>query len=54
MKLVPVFQIIKGKKFVLIDDSIVRGTQFEAKIPEIIKPAMIAKKGFILLNIFAI
>ena len=27
MKLVPVFQIIKGKKFVLIDDSIVRGTQ---------------------------
>lgn len=27
MKLVPVFQIIRGKKFVLIDDSIVRGTQ---------------------------
>ena len=27
MKLVPVFQIIKGKKFVLVDDSIVRGTQ---------------------------
>lgn len=27
MKLVPVFQIIKDKKFVLIDDSIVRGTQ---------------------------
>ena len=27
MKLVPVFQIINDKKFVLIDDSIVRGTQ---------------------------
>lgn len=27
MKLVPVFQIIRNKKFVLIDDSIVRGTQ---------------------------
>ncbi len=27
MKLVPVFQIIKGKRFVLVDDSIVRGTQ---------------------------
>lgn len=27
MKLIPVFQIINGKKFVLIDDSIVRGTQ---------------------------
>lgn len=27
MKLVPVFKIINGKKFVLIDDSIVRGTQ---------------------------
>lgn len=28
MKLIPVKDIIKGKKFVLIDDSIVRGTQF--------------------------
>lgn len=27
MKLVPVYQIIKGKRFVLVDDSIVRGTQ---------------------------
>ena len=27
MKLIPVFKIIKNKKFVLIDDSIVRGTQ---------------------------
>lgn len=27
MKLVPVFEIIHGKKFILIDDSIVRGTQ---------------------------
>ena len=27
MKLVPVQQIIKGKRFVLVDDSIVRGTQ---------------------------
>lgn len=27
MKLVPIHDLIKGKKFVLIDDSIVRGTQ---------------------------
>ena len=27
MKLIPVNQIIEGKKFVLVDDSIVRGTQ---------------------------
>jgi len=27
MKLIPVFKLINGKKFVLIDDSIVRGTQ---------------------------
>ena len=32
MKLVPVFQIIKDKKFVLIDDSIVRGTQLSETI----------------------
>ena len=32
MKLVPVFQIIKGKKFVLIDDSIVRGTQLSETV----------------------
>lgn len=32
MKLIPVFQIIKDKKFVLIDDSIVRGTQLSETV----------------------
>lgn len=32
MKLVPVFEIIHGKKFVLIDDSIVRGTQLSETV----------------------
>jgi amidophosphoribosyltransferase len=32
MKLVPVFEIISGKKFVLIDDSIVRGTQLSETV----------------------
>lgn len=32
MKLVPVFEIINGKKFVLIDDSIVRGTQLSETV----------------------
>lgn len=32
MKLIPVFQIINGKKFVLIDDSIVRGTQLSETV----------------------
>ena len=32
MKLVPVFQIIKDRKFVLIDDSIVRGTQLSETV----------------------
>lgn len=32
MKLVPVFDIINGKKFVLIDDSIVRGTQLSETV----------------------
>ena len=32
MKLVPVFQIIHDKKFVLIDDSIVRGTQLSETV----------------------
>lgn len=32
MKLVPVFQIINGKKFVLVDDSIVRGTQLRETV----------------------
>lgn len=32
MKLVPVNEIIKGKKFVLIDDSIVRGTQLTGTV----------------------
>ena len=32
MKLVPVFNIIKDKKFVLIDDSIVRGTQLSETV----------------------
>ena len=37
MKLVPVFQIIKDKKFVLIDDSIVRGTQLSQTVSYIIE-----------------
>ena len=36
MKLVPVFQIIKDKKFVLIDDSIVRGTQLSETVSYLI------------------
>lgn len=32
MKLVPVFEIIKDKKFILIDDSIVRGTQLSETV----------------------
>ncbi|MGL4483804.1 MAG: amidophosphoribosyltransferase [Anaerovoracaceae bacterium] len=32
MKLVPVFKIINGKKFILIDDSIVRGTQLSETV----------------------
>lgn len=32
MKLIPVFEIINGKKFVLIDDSIVRGTQLSGTV----------------------
>ena len=32
MKLVPVFEIINGKKFVLVDDSIVRGTQLSGTV----------------------
>lgn len=32
MKLIPVFQIIKGKKIVLVDDSIVRGTQLSETV----------------------
>lgn len=32
MKLVPVFQIINDKKFVLVDDSIVRGTQLSETV----------------------
>jgi len=32
MKLVPVHNLIKGKKFVLIDDSIVRGTQLNGTV----------------------
>ena len=32
MKLVPVFKIIKDKKFVLVDDSIVRGTQLSETV----------------------
>lgn len=32
MKLIPVFEIIHGKKFVLIDDSIVRGTQLSETV----------------------
>ena len=37
MKLVPVFPIIKDKKFVLIDDSIVRGTQLSETISYLIE-----------------
>ncbi|MGI6722260.1 MAG: amidophosphoribosyltransferase [Anaerovoracaceae bacterium] len=37
MKLVPVFQIIKNKKFVLIDDSIVRGTQLSETVAYLIE-----------------
>ena len=37
MKLVPVFQIIKNKKFVLIDDSIVRGTQLSETVSYLIE-----------------
>lgn len=37
MKLVPVFQIINGKKFVLIDDSIVRGTQLSETVSYLIE-----------------
>lgn len=37
MKLVPVFQIIKNKKFVLIDDSIVRGTQLSQTVSYLIE-----------------
>lgn len=36
MKLIPVFQIIKNKKFVLIDDSIVRGTQLSETVKYLI------------------
>ena len=36
MKLIPVFQIIKDKKFVLIDDSIVRGTQLSETVKYLI------------------
>lgn len=37
MKLVPVFQIIKNRKFVLIDDSIVRGTQLSETVSYLIE-----------------
>lgn len=37
MKLVPVFQIIRDKKFVLIDDSIVRGTQLSETVSYLIE-----------------
>jgi amidophosphoribosyltransferase len=37
MKLVPVFQIIKDKKFVLVDDSIVRGTQLSETVSYLIE-----------------
>ena len=36
MKLVPVFQIIRDKKFVLVDDSIVRGTQLSETVSYLI------------------
>ncbi len=37
MKLVPVFQIIKDRKFILIDDSIVRGTQLSETVAYLIE-----------------
>ena len=37
MKLVPVFQVIKDKKFVLVDDSIVRGTQLSETVSYLIE-----------------
>lgn len=37
MKLVPVFSIIKDKKFILIDDSIVRGTQLTETVAYLIE-----------------
>ena len=37
MKLVPVFQIIENRKFVLIDDSIVRGTQLSETVSYLIE-----------------
>ncbi len=37
MKLVPVFQIIKDKKFILVDDSIVRGTQLSETVSYLIE-----------------
>lgn len=37
MKLIPVFPIIKDKKFVLIDDSIVRGTQLSETVSYLIE-----------------
>lgn len=37
MKLVPVFKIIKDKKFVLVDDSIVRGTQLSETVSYLIE-----------------
>ena len=36
MKLVPVFELIHGKKFVLVDDSIVRGTQLRETVSYLI------------------
>ena len=36
MKLIPVFKIIKDKKFILIDDSIVRGTQLSETVSYLI------------------
>lgn len=36
MKLIPVFQLIRNKKFVLIDDSIVRGTQLSETVKYLI------------------
>lgn len=37
MKLVPVFQVINDKKFVLVDDSIVRGTQLSETVSYLIE-----------------
>lgn len=37
MKLVPVFQVIKDRKFVLVDDSIVRGTQLSETVSYLIE-----------------